>query len=340
MRTRTPFGLTGEEALGLFVAIAAHIALIVALVLSPLGREVQPPPQRMTVSLSDTVADQATSPKPDAQAAPDLAPDLGEPDHADQPLPPAPQPVATPEPRPVPKPAPRPEPKPKPEPKPVPRPVAKPEPKPEPKPVAKPEPKPKPVAKVEHKVEPKVEAKAASKARPDAKTKPEAKPEVKPEARPAGGDPRAHPHPAKPAGGSKIDSNFLAGLPGSTTPGTDKVSPGNKVATVSNSTLSDAIRRQLLKPWTHLKPAGVDVDKLVAVLSWTMNPDGSLASEPVVKVSGITPSNQPQAALYGERAIKAVKQAAPFILPKEAYRQWKSVKAFQFDNTLSEQEKH
>ena len=179
MRTRTPFGLTGEEALGLFVAIAAHIALIVALVLSPLGRKVQPPPQRMTVSLSDTVADQATSPKPDAQAAPDLAPDLGEPDHADQPLPPAPQPVATPEPRPVPKPAPRPEPKS--EPKPVPRPVAKPEPKPEPKPVAKPEPKPKPVAKVEHKVEPKVEAKAASKARPDAKTKPEAKPEVKPE---------------------------------------------------------------------------------------------------------------------------------------------------------------
>eukprot|EP01042_Synura_sphagnicola_P015461 gene15461-19572_t len=121
--------LVTNEALGLFVAIAAHIALIVALVLSPLGRKVQPPPQRMTVSLSDTVADQATSPKPDAQAAPDLAPDLGEPDHADQPLPPAPQPVATPEPRPV------------------------------PKPVAKPEPKPKPVAKVEHKVEPKVEAK-------------------------------------------------------------------------------------------------------------------------------------------------------------------------------------
>jgi hypothetical protein len=334
MRNRTTFGLTGEEALGLFVAVLAHVALIAALVLSPLGRTVQPPPQRMTVTLSDTVADQSTSPKPDAQAAPDLAPDLGEPDHADQPLPPAPPPVAKPEPKPVPKPVARPVPKA--EPKPVAKP--KPEPKPEPEHKARPEPKhaARPEPKHVTRPEPKSEAKAESNARPDTRPRHEAKPE----ARPAGGSPRAQPHPAKPTGGSRIDSNFLAGIPGSTTPGTDKVSPGVKTATVSNGTLSNAITRQLLKPWTHLKPVGVDVDKFVAVLSWTLNPDGSLASEPVViTLTGITPSNRPQAALYRERAIDAVKRAAPFILPKEAYRQWKSVKSFRFDNTLSEQEK-
>ena len=332
MRTRTPFGLTGEEALGLFVAIAAHVALIVALVLSPLGRKVQPPPQRMTVSLSDTVADQATSPKPDAQAAPDLAPELGEPDHADQPLPPAPQPVATPEPRPVPKPAPRPEPKP--EPKPVPRPVAKPEPKPEPKPVAKPQPKPKPVAKVEHKVEPKVEAKAASKARPDAKAKPEAKPEVRPEARPAGGDPRAHPHPAKPAGGSKIDSNFLTGLPGSTTPGTDKVSPGNKVATVSAADVRSAISRQLKPHWTA--PQGADAEKLVTIIAFTLNSDGTLAGTPELYAqSGVTDANRPQAQRHVELAIRAVKLAAPFKLPADVYSHFHKFTA-KFDRQLSQ----
>ena len=50
MRRSTALGLTGEEALGLAVAIVAHAALIAALTLSPLGRHAEPPPQRMTVT--------------------------------------------------------------------------------------------------------------------------------------------------------------------------------------------------------------------------------------------------------------------------------------------------
>ena len=143
---RATSGLTKEEAIGLLAAIAAHIALIAVLTLSPLGRKVQPPPQRMTVTIADNVADQSTSPKPDALAAPDKAPTLGEQDQADD-QPDEPQPVAVPIPQPKPEPAPVPKPVVKPKPKPAPEPLPKPEPKPVPKPKPVPEPKPVPKPK-------------------------------------------------------------------------------------------------------------------------------------------------------------------------------------------------
>jgi outer membrane biosynthesis protein TonB len=298
--------LTGEEALGLAVAIAAHAALIAALTLSPLGRKVQPPPQRMTVSLADAVSDQSTSPKPDAQAAPDQAPDLGEPDHADQPLPPAPQPVAKPEPAPKPKPVAKPEPKPAP--------------KPEPKPATKPKPEPKPAAKPEPKPTPKPAAKA--------------KAEPKPQDKPAGGDTRAHPHPAKPAGGSRINQDFLAGIPGSTTPGTDKVSPGAKLAAVSAADVRSAISRQIKPHW--IAPQGVDVEKLVTVIAFTLNPDGTLASRPtLLSQTGFTDANRAQRQRHIELAIRAVQLAAPFKLPPQAYAQFSQFQC-RFDRTLSQ----
>jgi len=316
MRHSRNSGLTREEALGLFVAIAAHAGLIAALTLSPLGRQIQPPPQRMTVSFAPTVADQSTSPKPDAQPAPDLAPTLGEPAQADKPVA-APVPEPKPEPKPLPKPVPKP--------KPVAKPEPKPEPKPAPKPVAKPKPEPKPKP-----APPKVEPK------PEPKAKPEAKP--KHEAKPAGGDTHAQPHHDKPVGGSKIDQNFLKGIAGDTTPGTDKVSPGAKVATVSSADLVSVISRQILPHWKP--PSGVDVDKLVVVLAWSMNPDGTLASKPVmVSETGVTDANRAQAEVYVERAIKSVEVAAPFRLPPQAYAQWKRVSKFRFDYQLTQQEK-
>ena len=302
MRETRPTGLTREEGFGLAVAVAAHGALIVALTLSPLGRPVQPPPQRMTVSFAQTIADQSTSPKPDAQAAPDVAPDLGEAAQADQP-------EAMAVPVPVPKPALKPEPKPKPAPAVKPR--AEPKPTPEPKPVPRP--------------------KAEPKAKPD--TKPDTKPKA--EAKPAGG--KAHPraNPAKPVGRSKIDTDFLNGIAGVTSPGTDKVAPADKPAAIASSTLVGVIARQIKPHWSA--PQGVDADKLVTVLAWSLNPDGSLAGRPVmVSQSGVVDSNRAQAQRHVEMAIRAVELAAPFPLPSQAYAQWRRVAAFRFDRKLSQ----
>lgn len=97
--------LTREEAFGLIVALAAHGGLVAWLWLEPLGKDIQPPPERMTVSFAEEVAPEATSPEPMAQAAPDIAPEIGEasaaePEVVTPPPEPAPKVVATPQPRP------------------------------------------------------------------------------------------------------------------------------------------------------------------------------------------------------------------------------------------------
>ena len=71
--------LNREERVGLAVAVVAHAALVALLVIRPAASPVIPAPERMTVTLSDEVGLTSTSPQPQAQAAPDEAPTLGEP---------------------------------------------------------------------------------------------------------------------------------------------------------------------------------------------------------------------------------------------------------------------
>jgi hypothetical protein len=101
------------------------------------------------------------------------------------------------------------------------------------------------------------------------------------------------------------------------------------------SSLAGAISRQLKPKWAA--PQGVDADKLVTILSWSLNRDGTLAGRPtVVRQDGITDSNRPQAERHAEQAIRAVQLAAPFDLPEEYYDAWKRVASFRFDRKLSQ----
>ena len=68
--------LRGEERIGLIVAAAAHVALLVLLVVRPPGGESVIPPQRIEVTLTDEVGLTSTSPEPFEDAAPDVAPQL------------------------------------------------------------------------------------------------------------------------------------------------------------------------------------------------------------------------------------------------------------------------
>ena len=100
--------LSAEEKIGVVVAIALHAGLVAWLALAPSRSTFRPPPERMTVSLSEEVAPETTSPEPLAQAAPETAPTLGEAASEPEPLPvvtppePAPRVVASPLPRPAP----------------------------------------------------------------------------------------------------------------------------------------------------------------------------------------------------------------------------------------------
>lgn len=289
--------LRREEVAALVLALAAHAGLVAWLALKPPTPALLPMPERMTVTISDQTADQSTSPDPNAQAAPAIAPVIAE------------NPV--PEPGPAPQPAPAPQPVPLPVPKPAK--VVPPPPQPAPRPVPRTAVQPPPPARP-----------APAKAAPAKASPAPAKAPAKPQNRPAGG------------GGSRIGDDFLKGVPGGQTPGArSTVPPAQAIGPAVKSALSGSITRQLRPHWSA--PQGADADQLVTVLTWDMNPDGSLAGAPrVVSQSGITDANRAQAQRHAEQAIRAVRLAAPFDLPSDLYAAWKHVVSFRFDRKLSQ----
>lgn len=200
---------------------------------------------------------------------------------------------------------------------PPPAPVAQPEPLPKPLPRATvaPPPKPAPLAKAPPTKAPPAKAPPAKAAAPAPKTPP-AKAVTKP-------------------GASRIGDDFLKGTPG----GTAKAPPGPPLAATIGpavrSALAGAISRQLKPKW--VAPQGAEAELLVTILTWDLNPDGTLAGSPrVVRQEGITDANRAQAARHAEQAIRAVRLAAPFNLPDEFYPAWKRITTFRFDRKLSQ----
>ena len=305
----TRSGYFREDASALLLVVAAHAALFTALSLFAKPTPVPPIPPRMQVTISSEVAPVSTSPEPAAMPAPDIAPTKGEP---------APAPL------PMPKPAPAIEPEPETLPVPKSVPVVKPAPAPV-KPAARPM-KSAPVAK----------AVATAKPAPVAKPEPRAKPAPKPVAHFATpGDERPRRRPDASVGASMVGSDFLKGIPGSDSKGTAKTPPAATIGPAVKASLAGAIADQLQPHWTA--PQGADAEKLVTMLAWDMNADGSLVGSPrVVSQSGITDANRAQAARHAEMAIRAVRLAAPFKLPAPYYAAWKRVAGFRFDRNLSE----
>jgi hypothetical protein len=178
---------------------------------------------------------------------------------------------------------------------------------------------------------------AAAEAVPEAEPEPEpARPVAEPRptppqvSRPAPAPTRAPPPPPR-----QQRRDFDEAFAGATAP-EQSANPGNaatRFGPAEQASLSQAINRQLKPHWSA--PQGVDAERLVTVLSWELNPDGSLKGRPqVVSQSGITDSNRPQASLHAERAIRAVQLAAPFDLPEEFYDNWKRIRAWRFDRRL------
>ena len=290
--------LVREERVGLALAVAAHVALVAFLVWRPLGKPVLPPPERMTVTISDDIGLTSTSPEPAAASAPDVAPQLGEP------APPEPEvqtePITPPEP-----PAPQPLP-----PKPQPREPAK--------PISRVAPAPRPVVRPA-----------------PARTEPKSQPRQQPAARPTQARAQPATSPPRIAGASRIGDDFLKGTPAAQNISTSRNPPAQAIGPAVRSSLAAAISRQLKPKWAA--PQGADADKLVTILSWSLNRDGTLAGQPtVVSQDGITDANRPQASRHAEQAIRAVQLAAPFELPPEYYDAWKRVASFRFDRKLSQ----
>lgn len=193
---------------------------------------------------------------------------------------------------------------------------------PEPAPVPTMAPEPAPTqARQEPRPQPQ-STRAATRPTPTPSARPTAQPSRRPEPRAA----------TRPAGGSRIGADFLEGS-GASEESTSRGTPAAAFGAAEQAALEQAINRQLKPHWSA--PQGVDAEKLVTVLAWDLNADGSLKGKPrLVSQSGVTDSNRPQAALHVERAIRAVQLAAPFKLPEEYYDKWKRIRSWRFDRRL------
>lgn len=99
--------------------------------------------------------------------------------------------------------------------------------------------------------------------------------------------------------------------------------------------LSQNITQQLKPYWAP--PAGQDYDLLVTVLSWDLNPDGSIIGNPrILYQSGVNDKNIVIARKHAEAAIRAVKSASPFNLPLDQYGKWRRIRAYHFDSRISD----
>lgn len=310
-------GLRKDEGIGLTLAVALHLAVLAAMVLRPAQNEVVKPPQRIEVTLSDQVGMTSTSPDPFSQAAPDIAPELGE---AAPPPAPAPEPEPLPQPEPVP-PAPAPRPQPRPQP---PRPQPKPAPAPRPAPPKPAPPKPGPPKPAPKPAPQKTPAKPAPSRDSSAIDRIVGK---------SGSASSKATTPPKKAGGSRVGADFLSGVSGATST-QGKGQPAAALGPAAVSALNGAISRQLKPHWAA--PQGADAELLVTTVRFRLNKDGSLDGDPqVLRTTGQNAANSAQVQRHQEQAIRAVKLAAPFNLPEDLYNGWKVITT-NFDRRLSQ----
>lgn len=142
------------------------------------------------------------------------------------------------------------------------------------------------------------------------------------------------PAPPKPAGGSRVGSDFLAGAGDSTATAETRV-PASQIGASAKASLVQALSRQLKPHWKP--PSGPDVEKISTYLRFRLNENGSLAGRPeVVRQTGVTDLNRNQAERHAELAMRAVQLAAPFKLPDEYYNAWKLVGPFEFNLELAQ----
>jgi periplasmic protein TonB len=286
-----------EEKVGLLAALVLHGALVALLLMQTVRSEVSVFPERMTVSLATEVGLESAAPEPVAESRAAIAPTLS--------------------PEPAPAPAER---------------VVQPQPQPQPKPQAsaqaqpKPEPKPQPTRAVRPTLAPTQPAPTRDRSRPDRTPAPRASSAPAPRASSAPSTATAK------SGGSRIGDDFLEGKGASTTT-TETRAPAATFGRTERAALSSAITRALRPHWAA--PSGLDAELLVSTVTWELNPDGTLRGTPRCRTdpASITESNQAQAGLHCDRAIRAVQRAAPFNLPDQLYDRWKALE-WQFDRRL------
>ncbi len=131
--------------------------------------------------------------------------------------------------------------------------------------------------------------------------------------------------------GSRLGNDFLKGVTDRQTAGTSQA-PRAAAGPAAEASLAREVLRQLKPHWRA--PSGADAEQLRTTLSIRLARDGTLEDVRVLGTTGVTDSNRGQVRLHQEAAIRAVRLAAPFVLPNELYDAWKVLEPVGFDKRL------
>jgi hypothetical protein len=303
-----------SERLGLSVAVVGHVALFGVLSLGIASRsELKMPTDPIAVQLTDEVGLVSTAPTPTREAAtataPELAPEIEKAAPAPEPEPtPAPAPAVKRTEPPAPKAIERPTP-------PKPKAPEKPRPAPVPKPArSTPPPPAKPQPKAADKPKPAAPADTSDRRRPDRPaTKPAAKPSTTAAAKPATQAPRA----------PRIGSDFLEGVTDKASTSRSQTPPAAVAGPAVVASLQRELLRQVKPHW--VPPTGADADQLRTKVVVRLDESGNIVGTPSATTTGVNASNRAQESLHKERAIAAVRRAAPFKFPPQFYAEWQTI---------------
>ena len=203
---------------------------------------------------------------------------------------------------------------------------------PTPEPITAPLPKVAPAPTPPKPMPPKPTPKVAAPA-----SKPAPKPTPKPAAKAQPTSPRtklaldlSRPQQQAPRG-SRLGNDFLKGVSDRPSAGTAQT-PRAAAGPAVEASLAREVLRQLKPHWKA--PTGADAEKLRTTLSISLARDGTVAAVRVIETTGQTDSNRGQVRLHQEAAVKAVRLAAPFVLPAELYDAWKVLEPVGFDKRL------
>ncbi|WP_033926073.1 hypothetical protein [Sphingomonas sp. 35-24ZXX] len=289
-----------SERLGLSVAVVGHVALFAALSLGIASRsELKMPTEPLTVTLTDEVGLVSQSPSPNTEAAtataPEIAPEIEKAAPVQEPEPAPTPPVKRPEP-PAPKAIERPSP-------PKPKAAEKPRPAPVPKPArSTPPPPAKPQPKAAEKPKPAPPRDTSERRRPD-----------RPAAKPAAQAPRA----------PRIGKDFLEGVTDKASTSRSQTPPAAAAGPAVVASLQRELLRQVKPHW--VPPTGADAELLRTRVVVRLDEQGNIVGTPSASTTGVNASNRAQEALHKERAIAAVRRAAPFKFPAQYYSEWQTI---------------
>jgi hypothetical protein len=153
---------------------------------------------------------------------------------------------------------------------------------------------------------------------PDVKPAP---PREKPAAR-AKPETKIEPEP-KPKG-SRLGKDFLKGVTDQSSVSRNQNVTGEKASARAVASLQQELYRQLKRQWKP--PTGADAEKLRTKVTARLDRSGNIVGTPTATTTGITPSNRSQADIHKERAIAAVKLAAPYTtFPEKYYSEWQVI---------------